>query len=152
MSKKEDIKRIEMMLAGELMKRNNHPGRYDHDVDFDKEEMSNLWYILNAYRNQKSDSKFLGRSKSVCLIQGNPFVFHQGDVDMEIIFEDYDSYVRDGIKGTDIVVLWESEYEYVPITMKEYDRCYNKAFERWSVELKGDINLRVSDELKKLMK
>lgn len=104
-------------------------------------DYNELYQFLNEHVKEWHDAGWFNTSREQRLLPGNPLAYIQkvkdDEVLLEMIPESITTYTREGIKGSDMVVIWADNYRFVPITFEEYDRLYNKVFDK-----RGILGLR----------
>lgn len=93
-----------------------------------------MWKSLYEHQLEYMDSKWYKRSKTSKLIENNKLWYLYSapgfdDYNVEIIPKSILSYTRNGLKADDLAVIWYSEYEFVAMTMYDFDSMYNNEFD-----------------------
>lgn len=93
-----------------------------------------MWKSLYEHQLEYMDSKWYKRSRTSKLIENNKLWYLYSapgfdDYNVEIIPKSILSYTRNGLKADDLAVIWYSEYEFVAMTMYDFDSMYNNEFD-----------------------
>lgn len=112
-----------------------------------------MWKSLYEHQLEYMDSKWYKRNRTSKLIENNKLWYLYSmpgfnDINIEIIPKSILSYTRNGLKADDLAVIWYSEYEFVAMTMYDFDSMYNNEFgEESSI---GTIKTDMMVKLKKI--
>ena len=117
-----------------------------------------MWKSLYEHQLEYMDSKWYKRSKTSKLIENNKLWYLYSapgfnEYNIEIIPKSILSYTRNGLKADDLAVIWYSEYEFVAMTMYDFDSMYNNEFDNESSigTIKADMMVKlkkIQDETK----
>lgn len=112
-----------------------------------------MWKSLYEHQLEYMDSKWYKRNKTSKLIENNRLWYLYSmpgfnDINIEIIPKSILSYTRNGLKADDLAVIWYSEYEFVAMTMYDFDSMYNNEFNEESSI--GTIKTDMMVKLKKI--
>ena len=117
-----------------------------------------MWKSLYEHQLEYMDSKWYKRSKTSKLIENNKLWYLYSapgfnEYNIEIIPKSILSYTRNGLKADDLVIIWYSEYEFVAMTMYDFDSMYNNEFDNESSigTIKADMMVKlkkIQDETK----
>lgn len=112
-----------------------------------------MWKSLYEHQLEYMDSKWYKRSKTSKLIENNKLWYLYttpgfNEYNIEIIPKSLLSYTRNGLKADDLVIIWYSEYEFVAMTMYDFDSMYNNEFDEESSI--GTIKTDMMVKLKKI--
>lgn len=112
-----------------------------------------MWKSLYEHQLEYMDSKWYKRSKTSKLIENNKLWYLYttpgfNEYNIEIIPKSILSYTRNGLKADDLVIIWYSEYEFVAMTMYDFDSMYNNEFDEESSI--GNIKTDMMVKLKKI--
>ena len=117
-----------------------------------------MWKSLYEHQLEYMDSKWYKRSKTSKLIENNKLWYLYSapgfnEYNIEIIPKSILSYTRNGLKADDLVIIWYSEYEFVAMTMYDFDSMYNNEFDNETSigTIKADMMVKlkkIQDETK----
>lgn len=117
-----------------------------------------MWKSLYEHQLEYMDSKWYKRSKTSKLIENNKLWYLYSapgfnEYNIEIIPKSLIHYTKNGFSADDLAVIWYSEYEFVAMTMYDFDSMYNNEFdEESSIEtIKTDMMVKlkkIQDETK----
>lgn len=112
-----------------------------------------MWKSLYEHQLEYMDSKWYKRSRTSKLIENNRLWYLYtapgfDEYNIEIIPKSILSYTRNGLKADDLAVIWYSEYEFVAMTMYDFDSMYNNEFNEESSI--GTIKTDMMVKLKKI--
>jgi len=112
-----------------------------------------MWKSLYEHQLEYMDSKWYKRNRTSKLIENNKLWYLYSipgfnDINIEIIPKSLLSYTRNGLKADDLAVIWYSEYEFVAMTMYDFDSMYNNEFDEESSI--GTIKTDMMVKLKKI--
>lgn len=112
-----------------------------------------IWKSLYEHQLEYMDAKWYKRSRTRKLIEGNRLWYLYTspgfeDYNIEIIPKSIHHYTRSGLNADDLVVVWYSEYEFIPMTMFDFDNMYNNVLE-YNPDM-GSIKTNMMEKLKKI--
>lgn len=112
-----------------------------------------MWRSLYEHQLEYMDSKWYKRNRTSKLIENNRLWYLYSmpgfnDINIEIIPKSLLSYTKNGLKADDLAVIWYSEYEFVAMTMYDFDSMYNNEFNEESSI--GTIKKDMMVKLKKI--
>ena len=112
-----------------------------------------MWRSLYEHQLEYMDSKWYKRNRTSKLIENNRLWYLYSmpgfnDINIEIIPKSLLSYTKNGLKADDLAVIWYSEYEFVAMTMYDFDSMYNNEFDNESSI--GTIKTDMMVKLKKI--
>ena len=89
-----------------------------------------MWKNLYEHQQEYQDAKWFGRSRSKKLIPNNRLCHiytapEYEDYYLEIIPKSLPTYVKKGLQSDDIIVIWFSEYEFIAITVYDFNAKYD---------------------------
>ena len=93
-----------------------------------------MWKSLYEHQLEYMDSKWYKRSKTSKLIENNRLWYLYStpgfnDINIEMIPKSLIHYTKNGFSADDLAVIWYSEYEFVAMTMYDFDSMYNNEFD-----------------------
>lgn len=93
-----------------------------------------MWKSLYEHQLEYMDSKWYKRSKTSKLIENNKLWYLYSapgfnDINIEMIPKSLIHYTKNGFSADDLAVIWYSEYEFVAMTMYDFDSMYNNEFD-----------------------
>ena len=99
-----------------------------------------MYDILYNTLNQYNDAKWYNRSRSRRMISENRLFYPYGDEYLiELIPKSLYTYAREGLKAHDIVIIWSSEYDFLPITFKQFNEIYDQEVDKiWDSEYESN--------------
>ena len=117
-----------------------------------------MWKSLYEHQLEYMDSKWYKRSKTSKLIENNRLWYLYStpgfnDINIEMIPKSLIHYTKNGFSADDLAVIWYSEYEFVAMTMYDFDSMYNNEFDEESSigTIKADMMVKlkkIQDETK----
>lgn len=118
---------------------------------------SNYYRNLKDHLKEYHEAKWYKTSRTKRLVPNSKLYYsygkHLADYEeyiLEIIPESIKRYASEGLKGQDIVVIWFSEYEFVPITFEEFNTIYDAEVDKIlndPRQLTTQIEAKVMDRL-----
>ena len=98
-------------------------------------QFHSMWKNLYDHQGEYQDAKWFKRNRTKRLIPDTRLCYiytapGYEDYYLELIPKSLSVYTKSGLRSDDVVVIWFSEYEFIAITVYDFDTMYNNLVEK----------------------